>query len=133
MTDARKPGSATWSNSDVDASSSGTARLQFGAPSVGQDQHAFVVQLDEAEVAQDLLRPRDAGLSEDRLGCFDYAQLVFKRANAEGVTPLAAQLAERHAQMSSDTPLHRYPSNPILDVQVNPLALQRVSKREQMD
>src|SRR4051812_48273226 len=112
MIDARKPVSATWSSNEVEASSAGTARLQLSPSTVGQDDYALLVVLNEAEIAEDLLRSADARTRENRRRCFDDAQLAFERPNAEGVAPLAAQLAERNAQVPGDSPLHGDPANP---------------------
>ena len=51
----------------------------------------------------------------------------------ESVTTLTAQLAERHAQVPGDAPLHRDPPNPILDGQADPLVLRRMAQRQQVD
>jgi hypothetical protein len=132
LTDERKPLSAMCSSNDVDASSPDTARLQLGAASVGQDHYALVVVLDEPEVAEDLLRPADARLCEDRRRRLDHAQLTFERPDAERVTALAAKLAKSRPQMPSDAPLHRDPANPTFDGEACPLALRGVPQREQV-
>src|SRR3990167_10936933 len=133
MTDAWNPVSERASRKENAAASRGKACLQLLLATTRQSWPRVRIDLGQIEVPQDLKGLPESRYCRRRCWHLNDAKFLLQRAAPEGVAPLSSELAQRHAQMTPNSPVDGQPSHPLLDRHVGPRRLPRLFERKQMN